>query len=546
MAERFEIALLSNINADSVKRKVESRGLMVWTPPGYGNVFGPLLDPSSGLCESGAKRVFILVDLSELLVGCKGKDDVRGAVEAWFDGLRACRLPGMEVFVSSGLCRRPPYCGDWKTNPVLEAERMWDAALESYISESASAFRLEVADAANRLGRQEFFSDQLWYLARIPYTAAASEELASLIACRVAGGKKVLVCDLDDTLWGGVVGELGPQGIELSDEHKGLIYKDVQREVARMARAGVVVCVASKNNPEDALAPFRENPHMQLGEEDITSFKLGWGRKDESLRELAAELNVGLDSMVFLDDNPTERELVGTMLPEVEVVDFPSDVSELPSVLRGVFERLFMRPALTEEDRAKSEQYRAMARRSELERAAGSFDEYLEGLGLRARRVDPAEHVERLAQLVGKTNQFNLTTVRRSLPEMEQIVRSPEEWLVLAYDVADAFGDNGITALALVDLRGGRASLDTLILSCRVMGKQIEDFLVGRVEDEVESRGLPALFAEYRPTQKNAPVARLYDRLGYERVREGADGAVEYRIELGSRPARKHHVKEID
>lgn len=538
------IALLSNVNIDPLKRKLSSIGNEVWTPAGYGEVLGALIDQGSGLRDFEPSQIFLLIDLSDLLANCDGASEVDHTIDRWYDRLGSCALGGAEVFVSTCTCRYEPFCGDWKTSPAAFAETLWEAKLNELIKAHDNVFRFELANIVKAIGANAFFTDKLWYLGRIPYTTVAADAMVEAIVAASAGEKKVLLVDLDNTIWGGIVGEAGAQGIELSDEQNGLIYKDVQREIRRIKNAGIVICVVSKNNFNDGIAPFRENGQMVLKEDDITSFKMNWERKDRNICELSQELNVGLDSMVFLDDNPTERQLVRAMLPEVVVLDFPDDVSEAPALLRSTFKRYFQRRALTAEDRAKTEQYEAMAKRAELERASTSFEDYLKSLDIQAHRVNPPDRKARIAQLIGKTNQFNLATTRYTAAEVEGMIES-SEYEVYAFDIVDSFANNGLTALAIVDLRGKDPFIDTFILSCRIMGKGIEDFVVDYVERELSDRGYQSLGGMYRPTAKNGAVEKLYDRLGYRRVEEGEEGVVRYSIDLASRPERIHYVREV-
>ena len=539
----MRIALLSNVNVDPVKSILEGDGLSVWSPDGYGDVFGALADAASGFRESGAQAAFVVIDTNALLQDCFDEAECRAEAERWF-AAAAGLLPGsMPVYVTDASCRKDPFCADRKHDARTAVEAEWNGLLRGMAESRPNVFVLPLARAANGMGLEAFYSEKMWYLARMPHSSRGQRAIAAEIGalCRPAGGKKVLALDLDNTIWGGVVGELGPDGIGLSDERMGLVYKDVQREAKRMQRAGVVLVVASKNNPDDAMAAFRENGHMALSESDISAMKLNWERKDANLAELAAELNLGVDSFAFLDDNPTERDLVARMLPEVEVLAFPDDPSELPALLREEYGRLFRQEAVTEEDRRKGEQYAAFAKRAQLEASASSFEEYLESLEMRARAVDPRENLARVAQLVGKTNQFNLTTIRHSQAELSEMAAS-ESHRVYAYELSDRFGNNGITAVAIVDLDAG-PKIDTLILSCRIMGKRIEDFVVDRIESDVAALGFGELYAEYRPTKRNAPVKDLYDRLGYERVSVGEGGCVTYRLPLAGRPKRESFVK---
>jgi len=538
------IALLSNVNIDPVAIGLRRRNVDVWAPDGYGDIFGALGNPESGLAKAGVEALFILVDTNALLADCYDEAECIEAIDDWFSSFMSFAPEGLPTYVSNAVCRKSPFCSDRKVDARSAVEGAWNAKLRLATEARANVYLFPMASMAANVGHGAFFSEKLWYMARMPHTSKGQSAIADGIKqlCQAPTGKKVLALDLDNTLWGGVIGDLGPGGIELSDEHKGLIYKDVQREAKRMRKAGVILVVVSKNNPDDALSAFNENRHMALTLDDVASMKLNWEQKDGNLLALSRELNLGTDSFVFLDDNPTERHLINVALPEVEVLPFPDDVSELPSLLEAEYDRLFKQLALTSDDRAKAEQYAANAKRTEFEAASTSFESYLEGLDMVARFVDPHENIVRIAQLVGKTNQFNLTTIRYTQAEIGSMIAS-ENHLVYAWELSDRFGNNGITAVAIVDI-SAEPRIDTLILSCRVMGKRIEDFVVNRIEEDVRSLGFESLLAEYRPTKKNIPVKELYDRLGYERLGESEVGYVIYRIDLSKRPEREIYVKE--
>lgn len=540
------IALLSNVNIDPIANRLRDEGLNVWTPDGYGDVIGALANPVSGLPDADVLAVFVFMDTTALLTLCRSKVEAEAEIDCFFASLEANLPVDSPVFVSDAICRYDPYCGDYKTSPSREVEAYWLTRLVSLAAANANVFILPVSTIAVEMGTDSFFSEKMWYLARMPHTFTAQMAVAHLVSDCVQSdrvSKKVLAVDLDNTLWGGVVGELGSQGIELSDERLGLAYKEAQREILNMKDAGVVLVVVSKNNWDDGMGPFKTNGHMLLHEDDITAFKMNWERKDENICALAKELNLGIDSFVFLDDNVTERELVVSMLPEVAVISFPDDPVQLPAVLRDTYRTLFRMRTITDEDRRKTQQYVALAQRSALERESTSYDDYLRGLELEVKRVDAQQNIIRIAQLIGKTNQFNLTTRRHSQQAIQHMIDS-SDWEVYAFDVCDRFGDNGITAILLLDFSNETPYIDTFVMSCRIMGKQVEDAVLGYVERDLICRGYDVIVGEYIETARNAPVETLFDRLGYVRLDEQA-GDVVYQLELRDAPERALHVKGV-
>ena len=532
--------------------------------------------------KAAADKVLFLVHGDALFSACATRKQALAAIDDWFCNLQACLNAHHTFYISDIVCAHNPYFSDCKHNPAREMEAAFSEKLDEVVQAHQNVFRFNQTDVLLKIGFDKAFSEKLWYLARIPWSSTAQTALATEIAALepadIAANtttktpakttantttkpapKKLMVVDLDNTLWGGVVGEVGAQGIELSDEHTGLIYKDVQRQLMRMKDAGVLLAIASKNNEQDAQAPFRENAHMVLHLEDFVSTKINWDNKDKNIAEIASDLNLGLDSFVFLDDNPTERDLIAHSLPEVTVIDFPRDISHLPHILQQTYNEYFKRPALVAEDFEKTNQYKARAARENLKQKIGNFDDYLKRLEIVARQVDPAQHTQRICQLITKTNQFNLTTKRYTDAQVSAMIKDTQHFKFFAYEVLDRFGNNGITALAIVALggcgvcgedahegdtagSGDAARIDTFILSCRIMGKNIENFVVEQIEAWCKAQGIKEIFATYVPTKKNAPIKNLFGNLGYN-VINSTENKTEYKLMLGEQPARNHFVK---
>lgn len=540
------VAVLSNVNITPICKELENRGFEVWEPTGYGDALGTLMNPLSGFVEFSPTDTFVIMDLSVLLQSCLSLDECKSEIDIWFSTLEAHTHDKGRFYISDGVCETAPFFCDRKCISTSLIESYWNERLRILAQNETAVFIFPYSEIVSELGYQKFFSRQLWYLARIPHTATAQAAIADVIVkilnSATSPAKKVLAIDLDNTIWGGVVGETGPLGVELSDEHLGLAYKDVQRVIKEMGAAGVILCIVSKNNFDDAIEVFKKNPSMVLEEKDIANFKINWDRKDKNLIAIANELNLGIDSFVFLDDNPSERTLVAEMCPGVEVINFPSDITELPGILRKTYEKYFKQNVLTDEDKAKTAQYLANAERAQFEQQVDSFEDYLDGLDIHVQHLNAEDHVERIAQLVGKTNQFNLTTKRYSQLEIESMI-DEADYEVYAFNVSDRFGDSGLTAVAIVHL-DDTPLIDTFLMSCRIMGKEIEVAIINYIESDFQARGYEAIEGAYAPTVKNKPVEKLYTNLGYSPVdNEGEESR--FRIYLNERPQRSLHVKGL-
>jgi len=284
-----------------------------------------------------------------------------------------------------------------------------------------------------------------------------------------------------------------------------------QRYLLSLTRTGALLAVCSKNNPEDALLPFREHPEMVLRERDIAVFMANWKSKDENLREIAAALNIGLDAMVFVDDNPAERSRVRQRLPEVEVVDLPADPALYVSALSRL--ALFETLAITGEDRQRTASIRENLERKTLESTAGSVDDYLAQLDIKVQLAPFDEaNLPRIVQLINKTNQFNLTTRRRADAEVRALLAAGA--YTQAMRTSDRFGDSGLTGVLIAIPEGGGLRVDTWLMSCRVLGRRLEEAMFAALVRYAAENHYTHITGEYIPTAKNSQVADLYTRLG--------------------------------
>lgn len=344
--------------------------------------------------------------------------------------------------------------------------------------------------------------------------------------------KKCLILDLDNTLWGGVLGEDGVDGIKLGGDYPGKAFAYWQRSLLQLANNGVILAVCSKNNEADVDEAWQHNPFMVLKREHFSSLRINWQDKATNIREIAAELNIGLDSMVFVDDNPTERELIKQVLPQVEVPDFPAKPYELMPFFKQLVEKYFRIYAVTSEDRTKTEQYRANALRQAEQSHFADLETYLYSLDMELDIIPADEHnLPRIAQMTQKTNQFNLTTRRYTEADVQQ--RIDQGWRVFCMSVRDRFGDSGITAAVFLEPSDDvTVNIDSLLLSCRILGKGIEEAFIKTVFNLLRLDGYRHITAEYLPTAKNGQTADFYDRMGLTCVKTDDSGAKHYSLDL--------------
>ena len=321
------------------------------------------------------------------------------------------------------------------------------------------------------------------------------------------------------------------EGICLDAAHQGAIYRDAQREIKKMQTQGVLLAIASKNNSQDVRAVLREHPHMILREDDFAAIYADWNPKWDNVRRMAEELNLGLDAFVFVDDNEAEREGMKIHAPQVAVVDFPSDVTRLADCMREVYEEYFWSFHLTREDLEKTVQYRQEKLRRSEQQAAASYEEYLKSLQTNIRLAEVTEETKmRAVQLMNKTNQFNVCTLRMDELQLERYQREQNGRLLMA-EVSDKYGSSGWVAEFLYHIDKTTAVVDNFLMSCRVMGRCIEDAIVEEILRKLFTQGVTDVRAFYYKTAKNQPVEHLWDALGFACVSED-ENEREYALSL--------------
>jgi FkbH-like protein len=377
-----------------------------------------------------------------------------------------------------------------------------------------------------QVGLDAWHSRAYWYnfhMAVSPTgTVALAQNVAAIVNSVYGRSKKCLVLDLDNTLWGGVVGDDGVQNLILGRDHAvGEAFLDFQRYVKDLQRRGVILAVCSKNDIENAKEGF-SHPDSILRLEDFSVFKANWNPKPGNIREIASELNVGLDSLVFVDDNPAERTLVADHLPEVAVPDVGSDVSLFAEILEG--ERYFEVDRVVPDDLNRGAYYRLNAQRNASQAGFRDYGEFLASLEMTAE-IAPfsSVYLERITQLINKTNQFNLTAKRYTSAEVEAISRDPDS-ITLYGRLADKFGDNGLVSVLIGRVLDETVELDLWLMSCRVLNREMEFAMFDALIEQCQARGIGKIVGVYIPSKKNSMVAGHYASLGFIRLSESSRG----------------------
>jgi FkbH-like protein len=380
---------------------------------------------------------------------------------------------------------------------------------------------------ANTFGLSGWREDRHWYQSKQPFAPNAfglvAFNFARLVGSMKGTMRKCIVLDLDNTLWGGVIGDDGIDGIQLGDGPEGEAFIAFQDYLKSLAQRGILLAVCSKNDAATAKEPFIKHPAMRLRLEDISCFSANWENKAGNLRDIARSLNIGLDSLVFVDDSPAERELVRSELPEVAVVSLPEDPSGyIAALAAGCY---FETTSFTSEDEARVRLYNENSLRESAMNTASDLNSFLSGLDMEATTgLADSYHLPRMAQLLAKTNQFHLTTTRQTEPELLALSNDPKSWLRW-FSLRDRFGDHGLISVAILRAESDAWIIDTWAMSCRVFSRGMEEFILIEMVAAAREAGAERLIGLYKQTAKNAVVADLYGRLGFAFDGEHEEGA---------------------
>jgi FkbH-like protein len=511
----------------------------------YGQYWQEIADPASALHEFGPTAVLLALDGHHLTAGvtasmqagdaARALDEVVGRILACWRGLRAAF--GCQIIHQLPLPVHPALLG--------ENEQRLPGSRAGFLARVVAALRgcaetegvdLLALDQRVALDGLDAWHDAgMWHRAKQEVALAATplygDLVGRVIAARQGRSFKCLVLDLDNTIWGGVVGDDGVEGLVLGQGSAlGEAFVAFQDYARELSRRGVILAVCSKNDEANAVEPFEKHPEMVLRRGDIACFVASWNDKPANLRAIADELNIGLDALVFIDDNPFERALVRRELPMVAVPEVSADPTSYPRALAdaGYFEAL----AVTEEDRARGAQYQANRERETLKATATDLPSYLRSLEMRLiwRRFDQIG-LQRTVQLINKTNQFNLTTRRYTEDDVLAIMRDPRAF-GLQLRLLDRFGDNGIIAILIGRMTGEDLLIDTWLMSCRVLGRQVEAASLALIAAEARRLGARRLLGEYVPTKKNGMVRDHYAKLGFAPLGADAPGATRAALDL--------------
>jgi FkbH-like protein len=494
----------------------------------YNQIDLQIFDPSSGLYAFGPDFVILNRSTEKLL---KEFYKLPSSGQAGFSARVAQKLEQYYEILASRikakvLVNTYPELNDGvfgnfaaKTDSsFIYQQRSANVAVMDVCRKCKNLFVYDLAAITANLGYQNVFDPKMYVNADMVYHIDFLPHIAKAVADVVlsVGGtfKKCLILDLDNTTWGGIIGDDGPEGIQIGYLGLGKVFTDLQLWASALKRRGIILAICSKNTEDIAKEPFLSHPDMVLRMDDIAVFVANWETKVDNIRYIQSVLNIGFDSMVFVDDNPFEREMVRTGLPDVTVPELPADPVDYLPYLKSL--NLFETASFTEEDELRTRQYRDEAARNMLLRTFGNEHDFLASLEMQSD-VKPfdAFSIPRVAQLTQRSNQFNLRTVRYTEEETAHMAANAE-YVTLSLSLEDKFGDHGLIAVVIMRQQDDRTLfVDTWIMSCRVLKRGMEQFTLNAMVAEAKNRGVATIVGEYLPTKKNGIVKDHYAGLGF-------------------------------
>ncbi|MFA5878076.1 MAG: HAD-IIIC family phosphatase [Candidatus Staskawiczbacteria bacterium] len=564
--KKVKIALLSSFTTKGIKEVLTVECLKNGIFPevylgGYNNYAQEILNEDSSLYNFNPDLVIIFVDIQALFMDAyflmpgfseeKRKEliseqfkKMKSLIETLSERTSAKILLhnfAVPTYSPLGILENKQNFG------FIESIKWLNKRLEE-LSEKLKVFIFDYELFCSKIGKNNLFDSRMYYLADmkidLKYLPDLVDEYLAYIKPLLFLTRKCLVLDLDNTLWGGIVGEDGFENIKLGPTPEGRSFLEFQYYISGLSDSGVILAINSNNNLEDAMRVINEHPDMFLKEKRFASIKINWNDKVSNMKEIARELNIGLDSMVFIDDNQANREIIKQALPEVLVVDLPNDSAFYVKTLIEIND--FNTLEITEEDKKRGETYSTQRQREEFKKKATNITEYLKNLEtvVKIEKINDFI-IPRIAQLTQKTNQFNATTRRYFVDDINNFLKSGR-YSIIATNVKDKFGDNGTTGLVIIEKLPESWRIDTFLLSCRVIGRAIEKIMLAHIIEKAKGAGTKKLVGEFIATAKNTPAKDFYRDNGFK-LTEEKEGFQKWEFNLeNSEPQYPEFIKIIE
>ena len=557
--DSIRLAIIGNYTTDFIEPSVVASGVRYGLSieclrGGYGQLFQDALSPSSNISQFQPDFTLVMFDYRDFFYRSAPNDisitqEILEEAKAKFQELTTgIRRKSKSVLIIPTIVR--PVGGIFGSLEIglPGASGNLIEAFNSFIRSEVQASNdilIDISELAGEIGSANWFSEKQWLLAKLPFGSANlciySDLVARLLGAYRGKSKRCLVMDLDNTMWGGVVGDDGIDGINISPgDPTGEAHLELQRTALEFRRRGVVLAVSSKNTDSVARAVFDKHPIMILKPSDISIFQANWEDKASNITSIAKSLNLGLDSIVFIDDNPMERELVRDLLPAVEVLEVPQDPTDYACLLRlsGFFEAI----KITTEDFRRADYYSQNARRVTLDADsdadAGQLDSFLASMEMKLSLAlfNRSGH-DRTVQLINKSNQYNLTTKRYTSSDVHNLSINPN-YLCLQAKLQDRLGDNGMISVVVCKIDQHIANVDLWLMSCRVLERRVEFAILNFLVEYLTVKGVSTILGTYIPTAKNSLVESHFDKLGFSLISCSSSGLKSYQLQLEQyRPA---------
>lgn len=523
----------------------------------YNQVEQQFDDPQSELHHSGAEFIILFQSTHKLL-----------EKHAMLSVTEQCKVADVRLAFIDSICSDPAFIhtkivcmnypeiddtvfGSYANH--VESSFIWQVRKLNYglmqlSQRRPNLFICDIACLQNKFGRNWLFAPNVYTSTEmvlsvdsLPYVASRIMDIISAVKGQF---KKCLILDLDNTLWGGVIGDDGIEGIQLGHGLGiGKAFSEFQMWIKKLRQRGIIICVASKNDEAVAKEPFEKHPDMILHLDDIAVFQANWETKVDNIRTIQGILNISYDSMVFLDDNPFERNMVRENIPGITVPELPEDPAEYLEYLYGL--NLFETASYSSGDKDRTKQYQTEAKRVSLKKTFSNEADFLKSLDMRSVISGFTKfNIPRVAQLTQRSNQFNLRTQRYTEADIEALAKDPKV-VDICFTLKDKFGDNGLVVVVIMKaLDKETLFLDTWLMSCRVLKRGMENFTLNQIVAAAKAKGYKKIIGEYRPTQKNGMVQNLYDKLGLTLVSESSEGIRHYELDINNYTPKGCYIHE--
>jgi FkbH-like protein len=532
---RIRVAFLSSFTVepltDFVMVEAASKGLWVEAyVGGYAQFNQEILAPNSGLYKFRPEITFLMMEFNALVNKADTVKPAYAAEQAMQQIISLAetfKKQSEGILVINTFMAIPQWPLHIIASQITETLCLTNMKLLETFNENPCIQICDLDRLASYHGYRESISPEMSYMARIPFSESFMLFFAKKIVSHIKACKgmvrKCLVLDCDNTLWGGIIGEDGFDGIQIGPESPGREYVDLQQAILELYEQGIILAINSKNNYQDVIKVLREHPHMILREKHMASIQVNWNDKPSNMRYIAKELNIGLDSFVFLDDNPAERAMMREMLPEIHTIELPENPGLFARALRETNE--FAKATITEEDRKRGALYVTERLRTQAQKESLNLDSFLQSLEMvvTIRQAKPAD-IKRAAQLTQRTNQFNLTTIRYSEADIAAMLEKPN-YRIYVLKLKDKFGDMGTVGIAIVVSEKDNLRIDSFLMSCRIIGRQVEDALVNRILEDASASGIKMVQAKYVRTAKNDLASDFWNRMDFKAVESSQDSS---------------------